>query len=231
MSMWWRQLRKRGFTLVELLVVIAIIGILVALVLPAIGSALFKGKLTAAASNARQIHQTIIGQQTDEIYTTQGSAFPSVTTQTSTAFFTALITNRIMNVSYSFFSLPGIEPARSQIEFTSDVGRRNAWCIVSDAEYLVETCPFIFTRNMHLQNQIGQNLNPDPDGVPQLLADTPQTTSPFGKKGFVFVNRGGAGYSIYKNDLKMQNFTNIWNVYDIRGQVITNKVLRPGGSY
>jgi len=52
---------KRGLTLVELLAVIAIIGLLIALLLPAVQSARESARRTSCSSNLRQVSQGVLG--------------------------------------------------------------------------------------------------------------------------------------------------------------------------
>ncbi|WP_442483423.1 DUF1559 family PulG-like putative transporter [Aeoliella sp. SH292] len=57
---------RRGFTLVELLVVIAIIGMLVALLIPAVGAARARMRKAACMNNMRQIGTALIAYDSDK---------------------------------------------------------------------------------------------------------------------------------------------------------------------
>jgi prepilin-type N-terminal cleavage/methylation domain-containing protein len=86
--------RQRAFTLVELLVVIAVVGILAALLLPALASARDKSRKTACVSNLRQIGIALLNYATDNDgripygpkappFTNPGDFYPSTGAPTS----------------------------------------------------------------------------------------------------------------------------------------------------
>ncbi|MDZ4198998.1 MAG: type II secretion system protein [Kiritimatiellia bacterium] len=228
----WKKKMGHAFTLVELLVVIAIIGILAGIVLPQVNNALFRARVTEISIRGKSIVQTMFAKDTESIYTTTGAGWPKKggstvvdtwTFATSTDFFRNMVTGGLMSVNFQYFAGPGIPGAGSSDAFKPE---NNAWVLVAGiTDAYPETAPAVLTRNLDMANRISDVI------VESGKVKLDDTRKPFGEKGFAFATKGGAGFAIMGDDLKPQNFTNVFVRADARGQSLTNEVIRPGESY
>lgn len=131
-----RNMKHRGFTLIELLVVIAIIGLLAALLFPAIQGALLQAKATqvAAKMGGKGVAGLIYAVSIDRSANSMAETFPADADSTSTAFFNkyfdSTTTNYIKGLYYSQLAIPGQKtPPKNGTALTAAM---NLWNVATE---------------------------------------------------------------------------------------------------
>ncbi len=212
----WHQRESDGFTLIELLVVVAIIGILAALLFPAIEGALTKAKALRVGNNGRQVHLAVFDEnlsldQLDLPLIWPVSGTPTLAEgytqeyidacQNSCTYLHYLYSEGIIKgIDLSFFAAPGVTPA-SGTSTNNLQAVNNAWCVTLDIDDDTPAgVPFLFTKNFKFTG-----------GTIDLMDETtPLDTTkgmPFKGKVGVVVTKGGRVRILQEKFLKDEGGT------------------------
>jgi prepilin-type N-terminal cleavage/methylation domain-containing protein len=211
----WQQRKSDGFTLIELLVVIAIIGILAALLFPAIDAALTKANGLKIGNNGKQIHLGVFTENLDLdqinlplIWPVQDAAVADgydaafvAACVSSTTYLQYLYDQGIpKGIDFSFFAAPNIIQAQGT-NMGAFTANNNAWCVTLNiTDDSPASTPFLFTKNFNFTAGTIDTL--DEAGAPLTPGDqTPTGRMPFKDKIGILITKGGKIAILRKKDL------------------------------
>ena len=191
-----------AFTLIELLVVISIIGILAALALPAITSALTKGQMTQTLSNMKQLHLATTQMSLDGSTTGDTNlGWPGDTGGSWGNWSTNLVPSYLSTNDFAkLISAPGVI-APAGVAPASQT--KSAVLVYGVTENSSGSTLFLTTHNF---------TNTASGGSGALNKEA----KPYGDKGFVVFRKGGDGAILLPKQ---------WNQTNIVGETGTNGVV------
>ncbi len=111
---------RRGFTLVELLVVIAIIGILIAMLVPAVQAARDSARRSSCSNNMRQIGLACLNYESTHKMMPTGGEGTNYTTSPPSTTFTDQVPGESMNSTFTLI-LPYLE--QTQLYMSMDMSK------------------------------------------------------------------------------------------------------------
>ena len=202
-----QKMKRSAFTLIELLVVIVIIGILLAVLFPAIAGALRDAKANALLQQGSNFAKAIL--TTDIQGNFDGDVYPSTTSTntftTSTDYFEYVIEKEVITgQDFSLFGGAGAPPVKT-LDKTKFNGRNNAWNVVEDIRTSTnDTTPFMFSRNLELTKLPDGVANTD--NLKDKLTNTTDTQLAFATTHLVVVTKSASGNAVLQaKDLGVGN--------------------------
>ena len=198
--------KRSAFTLIELLIVIAVIGILAAMLFPAIQSVMGSAQGTQVANNGKQIVMAITSANIERTSGMRGEVWPGKGKwQDSNAYFARLMGDGgkavITGISVSTFAGGGVDPAADLSEFKT---KGNVWTMLAGIANCADArTPFMWTRNFDIAlNDFGDAQKNEDDWSTKLQ----EGVKPFTTEEVVMVSKGAAMFPLKASSLTNKAF-------------------------